>query len=283
MRSVCIAGASGFIGSSLVHRLKLEGFNISILRREDFQNGKLDELLKGCSIVINLVGESIAGIWTKKKKRKIYDSRVLSSRKLISSINRSGDGVKLLIQVSGVGIYDNLNIHSENSRQYDTGFLSRVITDWEGELSHLHNPDIRVVILRLGVVLDKSGGLLKQMLFPLRWSPGFGVDSEDYFPYIDLDDLINAFLFCIEREKIQGIVNVVAPALTKINHFFRVLMRILKKRRIIWIKRKWVKLFAGESGSLLVSGQNVIPEKLLKEGFIFRYDNIEDALNRACN
>lgn len=283
MKTVCIAGTSGFIGHYLVQRLQYEGFIVSGISREELQGGHLDEIVKNSSIVINLVGESIAGIWTQKKKKKIYDSRVLTSRKLVAAINHSGDKVKLLIQVSGVGIYDNQNLHTEESKHYDTGFLSKVITDWEGELNNLNRGGVRIVIMRLGVVLDKSGGLLKQLMFPLRWGPGFGVDSEDYFPYINLDDLMNAFSFCIEKEQISGITNVVAPGLTKINHFFRVLMRIKNKGRIIWLRSSLVKLIAGESGSLVVTGQKVSPAKLQKEGFIFRYDNIEDALNRACN
>ncbi len=102
----------------------------------------------------------------------------------------------------------------------------------KAKLTILGRDDIRVVIMRLGIVLDKRGGFLKQMMFPLKWAPGFGVQSEDYFPYIDLEDLLNAFLFCINNREIKGIVNVVAPGLTKINHFFRVLMEINGKKRI---------------------------------------------------
>jgi uncharacterized protein (TIGR01777 family) len=283
MRSVCIAGASGFIGSNLIRRLRVEGFQVTGISREDFDNGNVVEIVGKSSIVINLVGESIAGVWTKRKKQRIYNSRVVTSGKLVSAINQAGGKVKLIIQVSGVGIYDNENVHTEESIQLDSGFLSHVIRDWEGELSRLSQPGIRIVLLRMGVVLDREGGLLKQLLIPLSFGPGFGVKSEDYFPYINLDDLLNAFIFCIDNEEISGIVNVVAPGLTKINHFFRVLMKVKNKRRIIWFNNRTVSLLAGESGSLFLTGQRVIPEKLRKAGFIFKYDNIEDALIRACN
>ncbi len=244
-KSVCIAGASGFLGRNLMQRLQYNGFNVEVITREDFNKDNLDRIVMKCSIVINLVGESIAGIWTKRKKKAIYNSRVIPSRKLVDAINRSGNEVKLIIQVSGVGIYDGRNEHKETSELYDAGFLSRVITAWEAELTSIRKPGIRVIILRIGVVLDQGGGLLKQMSLPLKWGPGFGVMSEDYFPYVQLDDLMDAFLFCIDKAEISGIVNVVAPGLTKINHFFRVLMKIKKKRRILWIKRRCVSLVAG--------------------------------------
>jgi uncharacterized protein len=283
METVGIAGASGFIGYNLRKRLEKEGYQVKTISRTDFLKGNLDIIVKECSIMINLAGESIAGLWTEKKKRKIYDSRILPTRKLIESISRSGNQVKLFIQISGVGIYDRHGVHTEESNKFEDGFLSRVIKDWEGETTNLGRSEIRVVIMRLGIVLDKRGGFLKQMLFPLKWAPGFGVQSEDYFPYVELEDLLNAFLFCIHSREIKGIVNVVAPGLTKINHFFSVLMEISGKKKILWFGRWLIKLVAGESSGLLLTGQNVKPAKLINHGFVFRYDNIEDALIKACN
>jgi uncharacterized protein len=283
MRTVGIAGGGGFIGYNLRQRLEKEGYHVKTISRTDFLEGNLDKIVRECAIVINLAGESITGLWTEKKKRRIYDSRIQSTRKLIESIDRSGNQVKLLIQISGVGIYDRYDVHTEESNIFDNGFLSRVIKDWEGETCNLGREDIRVVIMRLGIVLDKRGGFLKQMMFLLKWAPGFGVQSGDYFPYIVLEDLLNAFLFCIHTREIKGTVNVVAPGLTKIDHFFRVLMEINGKKRILWLKGWLIKLLAGESSGLLLTGQNVKPAKLIDHGFIFRYDNIEDALIKACN
>jgi len=283
MRTVCIAGASGFIGVNLAHRFRNEGFNVHLLSRKDFQEGNIGEKIKNCSIVVNLVGESIAGFWTKRKKGKIYNSRILTTRVLVDSINLAGDKVELLIQVSGVGIYDHHHIHTEESIQYDDGFLSRVIHDWEGELSNIRNGLIRVVVLRLGIVLDKHGGLLKQMMVPLQLRIGFGVNSQENFPFLQLDDLMRVFMFCVEKKEIKGVVNVTAPVLTTIKQFFREVFLARKGKIMIWMGKRLILLLMGESGSLLTNGQSVIPAKLTNEGFKFRYDNIKDALNRACN
>jgi uncharacterized protein len=283
MRSVCIAGASGFIGRKLVHRLKKEGFTVITISRNDFLNGNIRNKISKSSIVINLVGESIAGIWTKGKKKRIYESRVLTTRKLVQAINETGDEVGLLMQVSGVGIYDDQNIHTEDSLLFDSGFLSRVILDWEGELTNIRKDDVRVVVLRSGIVLDRNGGFLKQILYPLKVGIGFGVRSDKFLPFILLEDLLNVFVFCIRRESIKGIVNATAPALTKINQFFSEVARVKNKRIILWFNSGFIRFILGESGSLLTSGQQVIPEKLRAEGFVFSADNIEDALNRACN
>ena len=283
MKTVCIAGASGFIGHNLVQRLLSEGYSVSLLSREDFRTGNVFVKIENVSIVVNLTGESIAGLWTKRKRKRIYDSRILTARKLVKAINLDGNKVKLLIQVSGVGIYDHQHSHTDESEKYDEGFLSRVIKDWEGELTNIRKSNLRVVVLRLGIVLDRKGGILKQIMFPLTMGIGFGVKSEEYFPFVQLEDLMNVFLFCIETQKISGVVNVAAPVIVKINEFFRELSRIKNIGNIIWFSTGFIQLIMGESGSLLTSGQNVVPTKLRNEGFVFRYDNIEDALNRACN
>jgi uncharacterized protein len=283
MTSVCIAGASGFLGSNLVQRLRNENFVVTTLSRDDFNNEGIYEKVGNSSIVINLVGESIAGLWTKKKKKRIYNSRILTTKKLVEAINRKGENVELLIQVSGVAIYDRYHTHTEDSNEIDGGFLSRVIIDWEGELDGIGRKELRIVKLRLGVVLDKGGGILKKITVPLKFGFGIGVRSDDYFPFVQLVDLMNIFLFCIEKRSMTGIVNVSAPQLTKINYFFRELARTKNRRIILWFRKSMIRLLMGESGSLLTEGQKVVPEKLTAEGFEFRYANIQDALHKACN
>ncbi len=169
MRTVCIAGASGFIGHNLVQRLLSEGYAVSVISREDFKKGNVIGKIGDCSIVINLIGESIAGFWTRRKRNRIYDSRIRTANILVEAINQAGNDVKLLIQVSGVGIYDHQHIHEEDSKNYNDDFLSEVIKDWEGELTKIRKDNLRVIILRLGIVLDKHGGILKQLMYILRW------------------------------------------------------------------------------------------------------------------
>jgi uncharacterized protein (TIGR01777 family) len=283
MMSVAIAGANGFIGRNLAGRLHNEGYMVSFISRKDVQEGNIGAKIRNCQIVVNLIGESIAGIWSRKKKKKIYESRVLTTRKLVGAVNKNKEHVKLLIQVSGVGVYDNQHSHTEDSKFYDQGFLARVIIDWEGELAGIAHGSLRVVILRLGIVLDKNGGILKTLLFPLRYGIGFGIKSDEFLPFIQLEDLMDIFVFCIRNLKIEGVINVVSPSLTKINRFYKVLARVKNRRILLWFNSRFLKLAMGESADLLTRGQRVLPEKLEKEGFNFRYGNIEDALNKACN
>jgi uncharacterized protein len=283
MRSVCIAGGSGFIGVNLGRRLRTEGYNVILIKREDFRTGSINEKIRSCSIVINLAGESISGIWTNRKKKRIYDSRILTTKALVNAINDVGDHVDLMIQVSGIGIYDHQHIHTEESKQYDEGYLSKVIIDWERELKGIGRDGLRVIILRLGIVLDKSGGILKMVMYPLRLKVGVIIASDDFFPFVQLDDLMNIFMFCLENRKMNGVVNVVAPILPSIIRFFREVFKRENGKIRISFSKTFIRVVMGESGSLLTSGQNVIPAKLQNEGFVFTYGNIEDALIRACN
>jgi len=281
--SVCIAGASGFIGHHLSQRLQKEGYRVSSISRRDFSEGGIPAKMADCEIVVNLVGETIAGFWTKGKRKKIYESRIFTTRKLVEAINVTGNTVKLLVQVSGVGVYDGKHVHEENSDQFDNGFLSQVILDWEGELDKIRTAGLRIVVLRLGVVLDGSGALLKKIMTPFKWGVGFGIKSDYFFPFIHLHDLMDIFLFVFNKPGVKGIVNGVVPVIPTIIEFYREMATAFNSRFIIWLRRSFIMLVMGDSGSLLCKGQKVVPSKLLGEGFVFKYKNIEDALNSACN
>jgi len=283
MRSVCIAGASGFIGQKLVERLRAERYTISFIERKDLVAGSVGEKIRDCSVVVNLVGESVAGLWTKRKKRKIYESRILTTRKLVDAINNSDGDIKLLIQVSGISVYDHIHIHTEESKLFNDGFLGHVILDWEKELAGLRRSDLRIVILRLGVVMDKSGGMLKQIILPFRLGFGFGIKSDEYFPFVHVEDLLRVFLYCFEKQNLSGIVNVVAPVPTQIRNFFRELGEVMNSRAKFWFGDRFIRFFIGELGSLVTRGQHAVPAKLVNEGFKFKYDSIGETFRNLMN
>jgi uncharacterized protein len=278
IKNVCIAGASGFIGRHIMNRLLGGPYQVKTLSRDDFAENRVAEKLAGSHIVVNLTGESIAGIWTKGRRRRIYDSRVYTLRKIVRAINEMGSSVNLLIQVSAVGIYDHEHVHGEDSMYFDRGFLSRVIEDWEGELKGIEGSNVRVVILRLGIVLDPEGGLLKSILKAFRLRLGFGIRSSDYFPFIHIHDLEKVMLKIIEDERVSGVVNVVSPSEVQIEEFYKTVNVLKNTALCIWIPLFLLQFIMGESASLLIHGQHVIPKKLLDSDFKFNFPDLAQAL-----
>lgn len=275
---VAISGASGFIAKRLMQLLRELNCEIIPLRRNDFREDILAKKIVGCSCIVNLAGESIAGIWTKRKRERIYNSRVKTTTMMVDAVNRMDNAIVKFINVSGVGVYDRIHRHEETSMYIADNFLSSVIKDWEGALRSIKSKKIKIVILRLGVVLSKSGGIMVKLLIPFRLGIGIVIKSEEYFPFIHERDLVRVLLWAITDASAEGIVNVVAPEKVSIQNFYTDLCdRLHVKVRIKadpWV----IKGAMGQSSSILTEGQDVIPKRLMEMDFKFEYRNIGEVL-----
>ena len=136
-----------------------------------------------------------------------------------------------------------------------------------------------MIIFRTGIVLGKNGGALKTMYLPFRFGLGGIIgNGKQAFSWIHVTDLINAFLYTIENENLSGTINAVAPESTTNYHFTKTLGKVLIQPTIMRIPEFVLRLVYGEGAQALTTGQKVLPEKLLKAGFTFRYPTIEKAL-----
>ncbi len=277
--NVSVIGITGFIGSNVSRYLKDLGFKVIGIYRKDFNNSLiLKKKIEDSDIIINVSGESIVGIWTKEKKRNIYKSRVFITRKIVEIINRSKKSY-LFINASAVGIYDNINIHTEESKSYDKSFLVDVITDWERELYNINNNRTRWIILRMGIIIDKRGGYLGKIDYMLKKKICFIIGKKDeYFPLISLNELLKIIHFIINTKKVKGIVNAVSDLQIKIEDFYKALMETEKIKLYFKIPDICLKVILGEASVIFLRGQKVIPEKLLKCGFLFNDKDIYDLL-----
>jgi uncharacterized protein (TIGR01777 family) len=226
--NVSIAGGSGFIGKNLEAFLKRQGYNVSRILRSDFKENIISSKLLKQDVIINLAGESITGRWTQRKKNTIYENRISTTRSIIETINGIDSSVKTIINISAAGIYDNINIHDERSLNYANNFLATVIRAWENELYNLKNNQIRIIILRMGVVLGRNEGLLKSLKIPLKLGVGIRMKINRGFPFILINDVLGFFDFVIRNENLSGIINVVAQQ--------RIVMRIFFDELF---KQKW--------------------------------------------
>ena len=289
---IVMSGASGFIGSALTKHLESHGHRVTPLvrvgtrevqgsirwnpRTGDFDYNRLD----GVDAIIHLAGESIMGPWLHEKKRQIRDSRGLYTENLSKTIARLNHPPSTMIVASAMGYYGNRGEETLTEESASgTGFLADVCKHWETATLPATQAGVRVIHLRMGAVLDKSGGTLKKAisLQKIGLSLNRG-DSSHYMSWIALNDAVRAITFLLERRDLKGPFNLVSPEPVTTAHFSEVVAANLKQPLRITVP-KWLLRLApgGMADELIFSSQKGIPQNLTRAGFEFecsRFENI---------
>jgi uncharacterized protein (TIGR01777 family) len=294
-RNILIAGATGFIGKHLVNafvsrgdavyavtrdpvtaKKRLPGINKSIGWNElsSLKNENIDAF-------INLSGMNLAEKrWNEKVKRQIYDSRIISTHKLVELISIMPHKPKVLISASGVDYYGDTGDRDvfEDSLP-GSSFASRLTKDWENEALKAQQYHVRVVILRTGFVIGKGSPALKKMLLPFKLfvggPPGGG---KQYLSWIHIDDLVRIYLFSADNENVKGAVNASAPDPVTMKDFCKWLGNALKRPSFFPVPGLILKLFFGEIAEVILSGRKALPKKIQELGYSFKYTNVSEAL-----
>lgn len=289
---VAITGSSGLIGTQVRQSLSGRGVEVrALVRRPAVGNeirwypeqGVLPEgLLEGVEAVVNLCGENIAsGRWTSRRKQKIRDSRIVSTRLLAETLARMKSPPTTMVSASAIGFYgDRGDPPLEEDAPAGSGFLADVCREWEEATEPAAAAGIRVVRLRIGIVLSTAGGALQKMLLPFRLGGGGIVGSgQQYWSWITLDDLVNALVHCLTDATLQGPVNAVSPNAVTNRVFTKALGRALHRPTILPMPAWAARLALGEMAeALLLASARVVPRKLTDAGFPFRHNEIESAL-----
>jgi uncharacterized protein len=277
---ILICGINGFIGSRLKQAMLEKGWDVIPLQRQDFDSDAdiLGIKLSAADAVINLAGSPIARRWNTDYKKELYNSRIITTRKLVKAMSVTTQKPKLFISTSAIGIYASEGRHTELICKKSTDFIGQLCKDWENE-AIAASSFTRTVIFRLGIVLAKDGGAFPKMLLPFKLFLGGKIGKgRQGFSWIHIYDLIAAYLFAIEDSQINGIFNLTSPEPCKNIVFTRTLARILRRPAFITVPVLALKLFYGEGASAVVGGQTVIPEKLINEGFHFQFPRLKEAL-----
>ncbi len=236
-------------------------------------------------MVVHLAGDNVGeGSWTEEKKRNIRESRVIGTRTLVDALKKTDNPPKIFISATAIGFYGNRGdemLTEESSK--GEGFLAEVCTAWEAESNKAKDFGARVVMPRIGVVLAKDGGALKEMLTPFKLGVGGTMGSgEQYMSWIALDDLIRLIHFALENETLNGAINAVAPNPVTNEKFTKTLGKVLNRPTIIPIPAFGIKLLFGEKGeTLLLEGARVLPQRLEDAGFEFKFPDLQDALKHV--
>jgi len=299
--NILIAGATGFVGQTLVEQLLADKHKITVLGRSTnkiesiFLNNvhaiNWAELLEMPNdefniydLIINLSGAGIADkTWSSARKVELRESRIETTKTLVSKINQSTKKHRL-INFSAVGIYQQLKPTTHTFEESDKivcdNFLAQLVSDWEEEAKKLNENKHNLVILRLAIVLERSGGLLKKVLPSSRLGLGTQLGSGDQaFPWVSLHDLIRVIRFLIENENIKGTYNISSPNNTNQKEFTKTLCKVLHRPFIFRAPSSLLNLVLGDFSKLiLLSGQNVSSTKIVQSGFKFENTSLEDLL-----
>lgn len=294
-----ITGATGLIGRELCKTLSSRGDELTIFSSntekakanlpfakeviawKDYEKD-YSIYFEGKDAVIHLAGASVAGKrWTTNYKNEIYNSRIRTTKNLVSSIELCQNKPEVFISASAIGFYgdcENSVLTEASSNGKD--FLSNLCVDWEKASGQLETFNMRRVIVRTGIVLSTKDGALKKMLLPFRFYLGGPLGSgRQWFSWIHLADIVSIYLFLIDKQKLKGIFNAVSPQPAQMKTFAKLLGKVLHKPSILPVPKFVLRLVMGESASAVLASQRVKPEALLQAGFKFKYENLEAALN----
>ncbi|MCS7251989.1 MAG: TIGR01777 family oxidoreductase [Anaerolineae bacterium] len=293
---VLIPGGTGFLGRALAGRLQEAGYEVVVLSRQP-ERARLPPgvravrwdgrtaagwapLADGAFAIINLAGESIGQRWTETVKRRIRESRLLASQAVVEAIAAAGTKPQVLLQSSAVGYY---GPRGDQPLTEDdppgTDFLARLGVEWEAITQPVEAMGVRRVILRTGVVLERDGGALAQMLLPFRLFLGGPLgDGRQGFSWIHRLDWVEAVKFLMEHSEARGPYNLTAPQPVCNAEFARTLGRVLGRPSWLPVPAFALRLAFGEGADFLLTGQLVLPRRLLEAGFQFRYPDLESAL-----
>jgi uncharacterized protein len=292
---ILITGGTGFIGSALTTRLLELGHettiigsssrcrlkphpHLSYISADTSQEGEWQMCVAEHEAIINLAGRSVFHLWTASYKEKIYNSRILTTRHLVEAIPSDTD--MTLLSTSAAGYYGHGGEDEKReSADHGTDFLAQVCHDWEKEACRAEQKGCRVALMRLGVVLGKGGGAVETMKLPFQFGLRGPIGSgKQWFPWIHLEDIINAVLFILSGDDIHGVFNFTAPQTVRQKEFARVFGQVIHRPAFLPAPAIIMKLILGEFCQSLLQGQKSIPEALEKYGYIFSYPELKPAL-----
>ncbi|SMO91059.1 TIGR01777 family oxidoreductase [Fodinibius sediminis] len=293
--NIFISGGTGFIGGYLRRMLLQEGHLLTVVTRdpEEYESetaknqqfvswdDNIAEEMEKSDAVINLAGASIFGPrWTESIKKRIYSSRIESTRQLVEAIKAADNRPGVMVSASAANYYEGQGdkVLDESAKSGDN-FLAKVCRDWEAEAQKVRSAGVRLAIPRIGIVLERDGGALEQMLTPFKLFVGGPIGSgEQYFPWIHMHDLCRGLLFATQEESLEGPFNLNAPNPVTMRAFADELASQLNRPSFFRVPEFALELVLGEAATLITASLRMQPKKLQQHGFVFQYELLTEAL-----
>lgn len=302
MQTVLITGGTGLVGKVLGQALLQKGYHVIILSRQagrssataglryaawNVEQQTIDkEAVAAADYIIHLAGAGVAEKrWTAKRKKEIIDSRVKSSKLITEALHTIPNKVKAVISASAIGWYgpdpaipNPVPFTEEAPPAVD--FLGATCEAWEKSIEPVVAEGKRLVKLRIGIVLSKNGGALKEFLKPLRFGVAAILGSgKQVMSWIHIDDLVQLMVISMENEKMKGVYNAVAPQPVTNKEL---VIALARSRRHFFIPVKIpafvLKLILGKMSIEVLKSATVSSEKARSAGFVFHHREIQEAL-----
>jgi len=300
---VVIAGGTGFLGTPLAERYAEEGHDVRVLTRSllpgdtrhdpgtgvpgvtrvgwkpDGQSGPWSVAVDGADAVVNLAGEGIFDArWTPQRKALVRNSRIIATRSLVAAVQSVVSRPRVFVSGSGVGYYGSDDSPKTEDATSGDDFLAKICVDWEAEAQKAAHASTRVVCLRTGIVLERSGGALAQMMLPFRFFVGGPLGSgRQYISWIHRLDWIDLVRWIVTASNVSGPVNAAAPVPVTNRVFARALGRAMHRPALAPAPGFALRLVLGERAQPILASQRVLPAKAQAAGFHFRYPEIDQA------
>jgi uncharacterized protein (TIGR01777 family) len=300
---VFLTGATGLVGTRLVKRLlnrndevvvltrrpgvarDLFGAGVTAVEGDPVKPGGWMAQVAACDGVISLVGENVfARRWNTAFKQVLVDSRVKSSQNVAQALagqpRRSDGSPKVLVSASAIGIY---GPHGDEELAEDSpagsDFLASLCVEWEKSVRAVESAGVRSAVVRVGVVLDKSGGALAKLLTPFKLGAGGPVgNGKQWMSWIHHEDLGSLFLLALDNAQASGALNGTAPNPVTNKEFGKALGRALHRPAFMPTPAFALRLALGEVADVITTGQRVLPKMPLALGLQFRFPTIDAAL-----
>lgn len=294
MKQILVTGGTGFIGRPLCRALVAAGHHVTVLTRKPAKVrdkcgpgvsalASLDDWRPDMHFdaVINLAGEPIAdAAWTARRKQQLRDSRIALTERLVVAMARAQHTPAVLLSGSAIGYYgDGGDRAFDESSPAAGDFAARLCADWENAALAAERLGVRVCLLRTGLVLDPSGGLLGRMQLPFRFGLGARLgNGRQWMSWIAIEDYLSIVQRLLDDDGARGPFNMTAPQPVTNASFTSMLAAALHRPALLFAPAPVLRLALGERAPMLLGGQRVLPARLQGLGYEFRQASLDGAL-----